>query len=74
MMSHSAEDSQIAIARTVADAHEYARDRRPCFGLTVLLQALAIAKAEQQSGYSWAAAAVATVEAEIRSYREAYHL
>lgn len=73
-MSHPPEDPDGTIARVIADAHAFAQDGRPCFGLTVLYQALALAKGETGVGSTWASGAVAKVEAEIRSYRVKYRL
>ncbi len=68
-MSLSDESPEGSIACAIADAHRFARDGRPCFGLLVLQQALALAEREQRAGQAWATAALARVEAEIANYR-----
>lgn len=73
-MLSPAENPEGALERAIADAHAFAQDGRPCFGLTVLYQALAFAKGEASAGNAWAAETLPMVEAEIRSYRVKYRL
>lgn len=63
-----------AIGCAIADAHRFTRDDRPCFGLLILRQSLAVATRERGYGQAWAAAAVARLEAAIRDYRVEYHV
>lgn len=69
-----AENPEGAIACAIADAHRFAQDGRPCFGLMVLEQALALALREQSAGRAWAAEALGKIEAEIREYRTLYRV